>query len=197
MIDADGTENKKNFGANAILGVSMAVARAAALDANLELYQYLDSCYMLHATFDRLPKPMVVMVEGGVHADKSTDLQEYLISALHDDWPAKENVRMEMEIYEALKQNLKKIGVSTNVGNEGAFAPFGIASNEKPLEYLMEAITAAGYKPGSDAGLSIDAAASEFCAPNPSPQRASGSGVINNYLYQLKPKNAFWTQATY
>ena len=105
---------------------------------------------------------MVVMIEGGVHADNSTDLQEYLVSALRDDLSAAENIRMQMEIYEALKQILKKIGLSTNVGNEGAFAPYGLASNEKPLEYLMEAIVKAGYKPGVDAGLSIDAAASEF-----------------------------------
>ena len=162
MIEADGTENKSVFGANAILGVSMAVARAAAADSGLELFRYLDSCYKLHATFGRLPRPMVVMIEGGVHADNSTDLQEYLVSALRDDLPAKENIRMVLETYEALKKILKDIGLNTNVGNEGAFAPFGIASNERPLEFLVEAIEKAGYKPGLDIGISLDPAASEF-----------------------------------
>ncbi|MBI3231869.1 MAG: phosphopyruvate hydratase [Candidatus Doudnabacteria bacterium] len=171
MIDADGTENKQNLGANAILGVSMAVARAAANDAKLELYEYLSQAFKLKTTSYKLPKPMVVMIEGGVHADNSTDLQEYLVSALRNDWPAKENVRMEMEIYGTLKKLLKSIGLSTNVGNEGAFAPFGLTANEKPLEYLMEATKEAGYKAGVDFGLSIDAAASEF---------------FHDGLYQLK-----------
>jgi len=171
MIDADGSENKQNFGANAILGVSMAVARAAAADSGIELYEHLQKIFNLKSSILNLPRPMVVMIEGGVHADNSTDLQEYLVSGLRDDLSAAENVRMQMEIYEALKQILKKIGVSTNVGNEGAFAPFGISNNEKPLEFLLEAIEKAGYKPGEDVGLSIDAAASEFYHDN---------------LYQLK-----------
>ena len=171
IIDADGTNNKSNFGANAILGVSMAVARAAAIDAGLELFEYLAKCYSLNAKRLPLPKPMMVMIEGGVHADNSTDLQEYLITGLRGDLPAKQNARMQMEIYSALKTILKTIGLNTNVGNEGAFAPYGIASNEKPLEFLIEAIEKAGYKPGVDAGLSIDAAASEF---------------FHDGLYQLK-----------
>ncbi len=162
MIDADGTENKQNFGANAILGVSMAIARAAAADAGLELYKSLATHYSLSTTHFSMPKPMVVMIEGGAHADNSTDLQEYLVTGLRNDLPVKENVRMQMEIYSSLKNLLKKIGLNTNVGNEGAFAPFGIASNEKPLEYLMQAIEEAGYKPSVDVGLSLDAAASEF-----------------------------------
>ncbi len=162
MIEADGTENKSAFGANAILGVSMAVARAAAADAGLELFQYLDSCYMLHATFSHLPRPMMVMIEGGKHADNSTDMQEYMLSALRNDLPAKENIRMVLESYEALKKILTGIGLNTNVGNEGAFAPYGIVSNERPLEFLMEAIKKAGYKPGEDIGISLDPASSEF-----------------------------------
>jgi enolase len=162
MIEADGTENKSNFGANAILGVSMAVARATALDSGLELYDYLAKSYSLNANRLPLPKPMVVMIEGGAHADNSTDLQEYLVSGLRDNIPARENVRMQMEIYNALKKILRDIGLNTNVGNEGAFAPVGIASNERPLEFLLEAIEAAGYKAGTDVSLSLDAAASEF-----------------------------------
>ncbi|MCX6797469.1 MAG: phosphopyruvate hydratase, partial [Candidatus Doudnabacteria bacterium] len=162
MIKADGTENKKNLGANAILGVSMAVARAAAASQNLPLYKYLGQTYNLQLTTLNLPKPMVVMIEGGKHADNSTDLQEYLVSALRNDKTASENVRMEMEIYQKLKALLKHEHFSTNVGNEGAFAPSGLGSNEKPLKLLVEAIELAGYRPGVDAGLSLDAAASEF-----------------------------------
>jgi len=160
MIDLDGTENKSNLGGNAILGVSMAVARAQAAEEELPLYKYLQKIYGL-IPLNTLPKPMVVMIEGGKHAAESTDLQEYLVSAMGNR-SAAENVRMEMEIYEELKKILKKENKSTNVGNEGAFAPNGLTSNEKPIEYLVEAIKNAGYIPGIDAGVSIDAAASEF-----------------------------------
>jgi enolase len=162
MIKADGTENKKNLGANAILGVSMAVARAAAANEELELYESLATHYSLPTTHYSLPKPMVVMIEGGKHADNSTDIQEYLVSALRNDKTAAENVRMEMEIYQKLKTLLKHEHLSTNVGNEGAFAPAGMGNNEKPLKLLVQAIEAAGFKPGVDAGLSLDAAASEL-----------------------------------
>lgn len=160
MINLDGTENKSKLGGNAILGVSMAVARAEASEEGLPLYKYLQKTFNLIAV-DTLPKPMVVMIEGGKHATESTDLQEYLVSAMGNKSTA-ENVRMEMEIYEELKKILKREGKSTNVGNEGAFAPNGMTSNEKPMEYLLEAIKNSGYIPGIDAGISIDAAASEF-----------------------------------
>ncbi|MCX6726768.1 MAG: phosphopyruvate hydratase [Candidatus Shapirobacteria bacterium] len=160
MIELDGTENKSKLGGNAILAVSMAYARAAASDAGKQLYEYLGEIYSLDK-FNKLPKPMVVMIEGGKHADQTTDLQEYLISSLGNR-SASENVRVQMEIYEALKKILKREGLSINVGNEGAFAPNGITSNEKPMEYLVEAIKNAGYIPGVDVGISIDAAASEF-----------------------------------
>lgn len=166
MINADGTENKQNLGANAILGVSMAVARAAANDSGLPLYKYLRQIFSLKLPTYTLPKPMVVMIEGGKHADNSTDLQEYLVSGLRNDWRASENVRMEMEIYQKLKGILKHEHLSTNVGNEGAFAPEGIGNNEKPLKLLVQAIELAGYKPGIDAGISLDAAASEFYKNN-------------------------------
>jgi len=162
MLNADGTANKQNLGANAILGVSMAVARAAANEAGLPLYKYLRQAFDITLPDYTLPKPMVVMIEGGQHADNSTDLQEYLVSGLHNDWKAAENVRMEMEIYQKLKGILKHEHLSTNVGNEGAFAPEGIGNNEKPLKLLVQAIEMAGYKPGVDAGISLDAAASEF-----------------------------------
>ena len=164
MKQMHGTENKSKLGGNSILGVSMAVARAGATEEKQPLYKYLNNKFDLKSSF-RLPKPMIVMIEGGKHADKTTDLQEYCVSALGNK-SAAENVRMEMEIYEALRKILKAEGLSTNVGNEGAFAPDGIVSNEKPLEYLMRAMGDAGYVPGVDAGISIDAAASEFAKTN-------------------------------
>jgi len=160
MIKYDDSVDKSSLGGNAMLAVSMASARAMANEKKLELYEYLREEYGLENT-TKLPKPMVVMIEGGKHADKTTDLQEYLVSAMGEKTVA-ENIRMEMEIYEALKKILKREGLSTNVGNEGAFAPNGIVSNEKPMEYIVEAIGNAGYMAGVDAGISIDAAASEF-----------------------------------
>lgn len=160
MLELDGTENKENLGANAILAVSMAYARAQAIENKQILFEYLQQEYDLPKT-GKLPKPMVVMIEGGKHADNSTDFQEYLVSAMGNK-SAVENVRMEMEIYEALKKLLKSEGKSTNVGNEGAFAPNEIESNERPLEYLAKAIKEANYELGIDAGISIDAAASEL-----------------------------------
>ena len=176
MIDLDGTENKSKLGGNAILGVSMAVARAAAAEKNVELYEYLGMTYGLEKAV-KLPKPMIVMIEGGKHADETTDLQEFCVSAMGNK-TARENVRMEMEVYEELKKILKREGLSINVGNEGAFAPNGIVSNEKPMEYLVEAIKNAGYRPGIDAGISIDAAASEFAK--------TSSGVTS---YELTVEN--------
>lgn len=170
MIGLDGTENKSKLGGNAVLGVSMATARAAAAEKKVELYEHLRQTYNLE-TVSRLPKPMVVMIEGGKHADKTTDLQEFCVSAMGNK-TAKENIRMEMEIYEELKKILKREGLSINVGNEGAFAPDlptgrqAEFTNEKPMEYLVEAIKNAGYEPGVDAGISIDAAASEFAKTN-------------------------------
>jgi enolase len=159
MINLDNTENKAKFGGNAILGVSMAVARAQACEEKMSLFRYLQKTYGLKNNI--LPKPMVVMIEGGKHADNTTDLQEFCVSAKGNK-SAAENVRMEMEIYQALKKILKRENLSVNVGNEGAFAPNGIVSNEKPMEYLVEAITNAGYTPNVDCGISLDAAASEF-----------------------------------
>ena len=169
MIGLDGTENKAVLGGNAMLGVSLAIARAEANEEKLPLYKYLRKIYGIGRTsssdFDTanwtLPKPMMVMIEGGKHADDTTDLQEFMVGA-KGNRNSSENVRMEMEIYVALKNILKREKLSTNVGNEGAFAPNGIISNEKPMEYLVEAIKNAGYVPGTDAGLGIDAAASEF-----------------------------------
>ncbi|MCW1949581.1 MAG: phosphopyruvate hydratase [Candidatus Shapirobacteria bacterium] len=161
MIEADGTINKAVLGGNAMLGVSLAVCRAEASEEKMPLYKYLRKTYGIGDIGWKLPKPMIVMIEGGKHADETTDLQEFMVGAMGDKTAA-ENVRMEMEIYNALKNILKAEKLSTNVGNEGAFAPNGISSNEKPMEYLTQAIINAGYTPGVDAGVGIDAAASEF-----------------------------------
>ena len=161
MIETDGTINKAVLGGNAMLGVSLAVCRAQASEEKMPLYKYLRKTYGIGDIGWKLPKPMIVMIEGGKHADETTDLQEFMVGAIGDKTAA-ESVRMEMEIYNALKNILKADKLSTNVGNEGAFAPNGITSNEKPLEYLTQAIINAGYVPGVDAGVCIDAAASEF-----------------------------------
>ncbi len=161
MIELDGTINKAMLGGNAMLGVSLAVCRAEANEEKMPLYKYLRKTYGIGDIGWKLPKPMIVMIEGGKHADETTDLQEFMVGAMGDKTAA-ENVRMEMEIYNALKNILKAEKLSTNVGNEGAFAPNGISSNEKPMEYLTQAIINAGYTPGVDAGVGIDAAASEF-----------------------------------
>jgi len=161
MIDIDGTINKSILGGNAILGVSLAICRAQSFEEKIPLYKYLRKIYKINEADFRLPKPMVVMIEGGKHADETTDLQEFMIGAIGKK-SAAENIRMEMEIYNALKNILKSEKLSTNVGNEGAFAPNGITSNEKPMEYLVQAIINAGYSPGIEAGIGIDAAASEF-----------------------------------
>ena len=165
MLEADGTENKSKFGANAILAVSMGVARAAANSSKLELYEYLDKCFNVGNSKFKLPKPLAVFIEGGKHADNSTDMQEYIL-AVNKEQSAKENVRMMEEIYQAVKKIVKQEGYSTNVGNEGAFAPAGIKSNELPLEYLSNAIKNAGYKPREDAGIYMDPASSEFYKDN-------------------------------
>ncbi len=161
MIEADGSASKSNFGANAILGVSMAVARAAARSQSLELYQYLAKAFGFQTPGGSLPKPLAVLIEGGKHADNSTDFQEYIL-AVTKQQSARENVRMMEEVYQALKKLLKEKKLSTNVGNEGAFAPSGLTDNELPLGLIAEAIIKAGYKPGEDAGIYLDPASSEF-----------------------------------
>lgn len=161
MIELDGTENKENLGGNAILAVSLAVARAAANHKKVGLYKHIAEIFDIKNDFSTLPKPMVVVMEGGKHADETTDLQEYCISAIGDA-TIKESVRQVMESYHALGKILKENKLSTNVGNEGAFAPSGIPTNESPFEFIVQAIKSAGYEPGKDLGISIDAAATEF-----------------------------------
>ncbi|MDD3045442.1 MAG: phosphopyruvate hydratase [Candidatus Delongbacteria bacterium] len=155
MIELDGTPNKVKLGANAILGVSMAVARAAAESRGLQLYQYLGG-----VNAKRIPVPMMNIMNGGSHADNNVDLQEFMIVPYGAE-NFKESLRMGAEIFHTLKGILKKKGLSTAVGDEGGFAP-NLKSNEEALELMMEAITAAGYKPGEQVLIALDPAASEF-----------------------------------
>lgn len=161
MIALDGTPNKAKLGGNAILAVSIAVANAAAKSKKIELYRHVIDTFQTGVDLKKLPQPMVVVMEGGKHADETTDLQEFCLSGVREASVA-ENVRMIMETYHQLAKVLKENKLSTNVGNEGAFAPNGIPSNESPFAYMMEAVERAGYTAGKDIGFSIDAAASEF-----------------------------------
>jgi enolase len=155
MLDLDGTEYKSNLGANAILGVSLAVAKAAADEAGLPLYQYIGG-----ANAKELPVPMMNILNGGAHADNNVDIQEFMIMPAG----AKsfgEALRMGAEIFHALKGVLKGKGYNTAVGDEGGFAP-NLKSNEEALQVIMEAIENAGYKPGDDVLLALDVASSEL-----------------------------------
>jgi len=155
MLDIDGTENKSRLGANGILGVSMAVARAAANAVELPLYRYLGG---INARV--LPVPMMNIINGGAHAANNLDIQEFMIMPYGAD-SLTESVRMGAEIFHNLKKILKKAGLNTAVGDEGGFAP-DLKSNEQAFEYILDAIEAAGYRPGKDIGLAIDSAANEF-----------------------------------
>lgn len=155
MIDLDGTENKGKLGANAILAVSMAVAKAAAEEAGLPLYRYIGG-----TNAKTLPVPMMNIVNGGAHADNKIDFQEFMIMPVGAT-SFSEGLRWGTEIFHVLKSVLKKKGYSTNVGDEGGFAP-NIQSNEEAIETVLEAIHAAGYKTGSEIVIAMDAANSEL-----------------------------------
>jgi enolase len=161
MIELDGTSNKSNLGGNAILAVSLAVAKAASKSKKLELFQHIIDVFEIQNDFSYLTSPMVVVIEGGKHAHNSTDLQEFCMSAVSDKSKF-EQLRSILESYHNLKKVLLENGLSTNVGNEGAFAPEGIESNEAPFRFMLEAIERAGYEAGRDISFSVDAAASEF-----------------------------------
>jgi len=155
MIALDGTANKGNLGANAILAVSMAVARATAASQRIPLYRYLGG-----ASASLLPVPMMNILNGGAHADNSVDVQEFMVVPYGAPSFA-EALRMGAEVFHTLKKVLKKKGYSTSVGDEGGFAP-NLKSNDEALEVILEAIGQAGYLPGVDIGLALDPAASEF-----------------------------------
>ncbi|MCK5759919.1 MAG: phosphopyruvate hydratase, partial [Candidatus Delongbacteria bacterium] len=155
MIDLDGTPNKTKLGANAILGVSMALSRAAAESRGMALYQYLGG-----VNAKRIPVPMMNIINGGSHADNSVDLQEFMIMPFGAD-SFTESLRMGAEIFHTLKSILKQKGYSTAVGDEGGFAP-NLKSNEEALQLIVKAIEKAGYKPGEEVMIALDPAASEF-----------------------------------
>ena len=155
MIELDGTPNKARLGANAILGVSMAVAKAQALEAGLPLYRYVGGAFA-----SLLPVPMMNIINGGAHADNPIDIQEFMIMPVGADTCA-DSIRMGSEIFQALKKKLKDAGHNTNVGDEGGFAP-NLASADDALSFIMKAIEAAGYTPGDDVMLALDAASTEF-----------------------------------
>jgi len=155
LIRLDGTENKSNLGANAILGVSLAVARAAASEANMSLYKYVGGVGAV-----TMPVPMMNILNGGSHADNLIDIQEFMVMPFGAE-SFSEGLRMGTEVFHHLKNVLKSKGMSTNVGDEGGFAP-NLGSNEEAIEVVLQAIEAAGYKPGVDMFIALDAASSEF-----------------------------------
>jgi enolase len=177
MIAADGTDNKSKLGANAILGVSLAVAKAAADSSGLDLYRYVGG-----ANAHVLPVPMMNVINGGAHADSNVDVQEFMLLPIGANSFA-EGLRWGTETYHALKSLLNQKGLSTGLGDEGGFAP-NLSSNRAALDLLVEAIESAGYKPGTDIALGMDVAASEFFA----------DGV---YTFESKPKTAQEMSAYY
>ena len=158
MIELDGTPNKGNLGANAILGVSLACAKAAAMETGQELYRYIGGC-----NANMLPVPMMNILNGGSHADNSIDFQEFMIMPIGAQSFA-EALQMGAEVFHNLKAVLKSQGYSTNVGDEGGFAP-NLKSNEEAIEVVVKAIEKAGYKPGEDVCIALDPAASEYFIP--------------------------------
>ncbi|MDE1147763.1 MAG: phosphopyruvate hydratase [Azospirillaceae bacterium] len=155
MIELDGTPNKARLGANAILGVSLAVAKASAEELDLPLYRYVGG-----TNARILPVPMMNIINGGAHADNPIDIQEFMVMPVGAESCA-DAIRIGAEIFHALKKKLKDAGHNTNVGDEGGFAP-NLASTDDALSFIMKAIEAAGYKPGEDVVLALDAASTEF-----------------------------------
>ena len=155
LIELDGTPNKARLGANAILGASLACAKAAAEYHGLSLYRYIGG-----ANANTLPVPMMNILNGGSHADNKIDFQEFMVMPFGAD-TFSESLQMGVEIFHALKADLKKSGYSTNVGDEGGFAP-NLGSNEEAIEFVLKAIESAGYKPGEDVHIALDPASSEF-----------------------------------
>ncbi len=186
MIDLDGTENKGRLGANAILGVSLATAKAAAETVGLPLYRYIGGTFA-HV----LPTPMMNILNGGKHADNPIDIQEFMIMPVSAPTVA-DAVRMGAEVFQALKSNLKKAGMNTNVGDEGGFAP-AIGSAKEALDYIVKSIETAGYKPGDDVVLALDAASSEFYKDGKYVLEGEGKTFTNEQLvqYYVDLKNNF------
>ena len=177
MIDLDGTENKGKLGANAILSVSLAVAKAQAEEAGLPLYRYLGG------TMARtLPVPMMNILNGGKHADNPIDIQEFMIMPVSAT-SIREAIRMGAEIFQVLKKNLKAAGQNTNVGDEGGFAP-NLQSADEALTFIVNAIKDAGYKPGDDVVLALDAASSEFYKNGKYEMEGEGKSYTNAQMVE-------------
>ena len=170
LIELDGTPNKGRLGANAILGVSMAVARAAADSVGLPLFQYLGG-----VNGKTLPTPMMNILNGGSHDDNTVDIQEFMIMPVGAD-TFREALRMGAEVFHSLKSVLKGKGMNTAVGDEGGFAP-NLATNEEAIQVIIEAIEKAGYKPGDDVKIAMDVAASEFYDADENVYKLTGEGV--------------------
>jgi enolase len=188
MIELDGTPTKSRLGANAILAVSMAAARAAAAAQNIPLYKYLAS-YSTDRSANLLPVPMMNILNGGAHADNSVDFQEFMVMPIGAP-SFSEALRWGAEVFHALKAALKKHGYSTAVGDEGGFAP-NCKSNEEAIQIVLEAVAAAGYKPGAQVAIALDPAASEF-------YDKSGSNYVFKKSDRSKHSSAemaeFWTK---
>ncbi|MBB5572464.1 MULTISPECIES: phosphopyruvate hydratase [Rhizobium] len=185
MIELDGTPNKSRLGANAILGVSLATAKAAAQSANLPLYRYVGGA---HARL--LPVPMMNIINGGAHADNPIDFQEFMILPVGAD-TLRDAVRMGSEIFHVLKKELASQGHNTNVGDEGGFAP-GLSSAPAALDFIMKSIEKAGYKPGEEVALGLDCASTEFFKDGKYVLEGEGrtleSGAMAEYLAELAAK---------
>ncbi|MFZ1854641.1 MAG: phosphopyruvate hydratase [Candidatus Nanopelagicales bacterium] len=177
MIDLDGTPNKARLGANAILGVSLAVARAAASSADLPLFRYLGG-----PNAHVLPVPMMNILNGGAHADSDVDIQEFMIAPIGAA-TFSEALRWGAEVYHSLKSVLKEQGYATGLGDEGGFAP-NLPSNRAALDLITTAITKAGFTPGSDVAMALDVAASEFYSDG-------------SYTFENEPRSAEWMTAYY
>lgn len=169
MLELDGTPNKSKLGANAILGVSMAVAKAAATALGLPLYQYLGG-----VNAKQLPVPMMNILNGGKHADNNVDIQEFMVMPL-EAGSFREALRMGSEVFHNLKKVLKEKGLNTAVGDEGGFAP-NLSSNEEAIEVIIEAVKKAGYTPGREIGLALDVAATELYKEGK--YHLAGEGVV-------------------
>ncbi len=187
LLDMDGTDNKASLGANAILGVSLAVAKAAAKESGQPLYRYLGG-----VNANTLPVPMMNILNGGSHADNSIDFQEFMVMPFGAE-SFSEALRMGVEIFHHLKKVLADAGHSTNVGDEGGFAP-NLGSNEEAIEVVLQAIEAAGYKPGEDVWIAMDAAASEFYNRETGMYEFHQSGGGNKTSEEMVNYWAEWTE---
>ena len=181
LVALDGTENRSNLGANAMLGVSMGVARAAAKAARMPLHQHL--MHLADVTEPLAPLPMVNVLNGGAHADNGLEFQEFMLVPVGAT-TFREVAQISSEVFNSLKKNLKAQGLSTNVGDEGGFAP-DLASNQEALDHLVAAIESSGYRAGADVALAIDAAATEFFNPASQTYQLEKREILSGELIEM------------